>query len=216
MHKALVIKELRESVGLVALACLAAAYALAVLTATPLLPWQSSRLYTYPFVRDDLSFFFALVVGGLAVALGLKQTAWELGQGTVYFMLHRPMKRWRVFVCKMAVGAVIVLVFSALMLLIYAGWAATPGSFEAPFYWSMTYSAWRMWIAMPPVYFGAFLAGIRPGHWFASRLVPLATGILFAFAAANVPWFWISALISVAASAVLLVGISYYVQQRDY
>jgi len=216
MHKALVIKELRESAGLVALAAMGTAYALAELTATRLVPWQSSRLYHYPFVDDTLSFYFALVAGGLATALGLKQTAWELGQGTANFLLHRPVSRRRIFGYKLATGAGLVLFVSSLMILIYAWWAATPGHFEAPFYWSMTFPAWRMWIAMPCVYLGAFLAGIRPGRWFGSRLVPLVAGILFAVGAANAPWFWLSALLSAAASAVLLVGVFYYVYQRDY
>ena len=216
MHKALVIKELRESAGIVALACLGAAYALAELTATPLVPWQSSRLYHYPFVSDSLSFYFALVAGGLATALGLKQTAWELVQGTTYFLFHRPVSRWRIVSYKLTIGAALLLLVSALLVLIYAWWAAIPGHFEAPFYWSMTFPAWRMWIAMPPVYFGAFLAGIRPGGWIGSRLLPLVAGILFAISAASMPWFWLSALISVAASAVLLVGVFYYVYQRDY
>lgn len=213
---ALIVKELREAVGIVVLAVLGAAYALAALTATPLVPWQSSRLYNYPFVEDSFSFYFALVVGGLAIALGLKQTAWELGQGTACFLLHRPVSRQRIFSHKLTIGGTLVLLVSGLMILIYAWWAATPGHFEAPFYWSMTYPAWRMWIAMPPVYLAAFLAGIRPGRWFGSRLVPLAAGIVFAVGAAHVPWLWLSALISVAASALLLVGVFYYVCQRDY
>lgn len=216
MFKALIVKELREAAGIVALATIGVAYALAELTATPLLPWQSSRLYQYPFVSDSLSFYFALTAGGLAIALGLKQTAWELGQGTAYFLLHRPISRARIFGYKLWIGAALVLLIGGLFILFYAWWAATPGSFAAPFFWSMTDFAWRMWIAILPVYFGAFLSGIRPGRWFGSRLLPLLAGCLLAIVAANMFWFWLSASISLITSAMLVIGIFFYVQERDY
>jgi hypothetical protein len=216
MHKALVLKELRESAGLVALAALGLVYALSELTATRLLPWQSSQLYWYPFVGDELGFYFTLVGGGLAIALALKQTAWELGQGTYVFLLHRPVSRSRVFAHKLAVGILLVMLLSGLLVLAYAWWASRPGQFPAPFFWSMTVPAWQMWLALPVVYFGAFLAGIRPGRWFGSRLVPLVPAVSVAMLAANVPWPWLTVLISLAASVLLVMSILYYVGHRDY
>jgi hypothetical protein len=216
MVKALVVKELRESAGLIALAALGAGYALSELTATHLLPWQGSRLYNYPFVNDELSFYFSLVAGGLAIAIGFKQTAWELGQGTYYFLLHRPVERVRVFAYKLLVGGLLVMSFSGFMVLAYALWAAKPGQFEAPFFWSMTASAWTTWIDLPPVYFGAFLSGIRPGKWFGTRLVPLLAAIFGSVVASAMPWFWLAAAISFAASALLITDIFYYVRHRDY
>src|SRR5262249_49983781 len=120
MLKALVIKELRESAGIVALAIIGAVYALGELTATPVVPWQSDRLYNYPFVGDWLGWYFWLVAGGLAIALGFRQTAWELGQGSYFFLLHRPLPRARVFGLKLLFGGGLVLVFSAMVILIYA------------------------------------------------------------------------------------------------
>ena len=64
MLKALVIKELRESAGIVALTVIGAVYALGELTATPVVPWQSDRLYHYPFVGDSLNWYFWLLAGG--------------------------------------------------------------------------------------------------------------------------------------------------------
>ena len=61
MLKALVIKELRESAGLVVLAVIGAAYVLGELTATPVVPWQSKYLYSYPFVADWLFYETNLV-----------------------------------------------------------------------------------------------------------------------------------------------------------
>lgn len=216
MLKALVIKELRELAGLVALAVLGAIYILGQLTATPVVPWQSNRLYHYPFVSDSSIFYFWLAAGGLAIALGLRQTAWELGQGTYFFLLHRPISRNRIFGLKLLIGGALAMLFSALVILIYAWWAATPGQFPAPFEWSMTTRAWIHWIALPPVYLGAFLSGIRPARWFGSRLAPLMAAIGAALLASYMPWFWAALALSLAVTVVFLVTIFYYVQQRDY
>src|SRR4051812_36122856 len=88
MLKALMIKELRESAGVVALAVLAALFAVANLAGLSLLPiLPSSGLRGIPFVSDSFSFYLTLIAGGLAVALGLKQSAWEFGSNTYYFVL---------------------------------------------------------------------------------------------------------------------------------
>ncbi|HEX5470845.1 MAG TPA: hypothetical protein VFW73_03110, partial [Lacipirellulaceae bacterium] len=149
MLKALVIKELRESAGIVALAVIGAIYMFGELTATPVVPWQGSTLYSYPFVGDWLGFYFCIVVGGLAIALGLRQTAWELGQGTYFFLLHRPLPRARIFGLKLLVGGTIAITFGALSILIYALWAAQPGHIPAPFDWRMTGWAWNLWLMTP-------------------------------------------------------------------
>jgi hypothetical protein len=216
MVKALVIKELRESAGILVLAALAVVYVLAELTATPLLPWQSRWLYAIPFVRDSLPFYFWIVIGGLAVALGFRQTAWELGQGTYFFLLHRPIHRNRIFALKLLVGAALVTLIGVLLVGFYAWWASTPGKFDGPFYWSMTVPAWQLCLSVPPLYFGAFLAGIRPGRWFGSRLLPLVAGILTAFAASNAPWAWMSAGLSLVVSGLMIAAILLHATERDY
>jgi hypothetical protein len=216
MHKALVIKELRESAGIMALAVIGLAYLLAELTATPIVPWQSRWVYTLPFVRDGLSSYLWLLGGGLAIALGFRQTAWELSHGTYFFLLHRPISRRAVFGVKLLVGLALLMLVSGLLVALLAWWASTPGHFDAPFFLSMTIPAWQQWIALPPIYLGAFLAGIRPGRWFGSRLVPLVAGMLVAAAAANMPWFWTSAAFSLVGSGLFVVAIFYYVQSRDY
>src|SRR5687767_1606554 len=98
MLKALAIKELRESAGIIALAVLAAAYVLANLTGVRLIPLPFTQTSGgLPFVSDGFTFPFTLAIGGLAVALGLKQSALEAGQGTYYFLLHRPATRKFIF-----------------------------------------------------------------------------------------------------------------------
>jgi hypothetical protein len=216
MLKALAIKELRESAGIVVLAIIGAVYALGEMTATPVVPWQANRLYTYPFVGDQLSWYFWLLPGGLAIALGLRQTAWELGQGTYFFLLHRPLPRARVFGLKLVVGGLLVLSFSAGLILVYALWAVTPGHIDAPFEWRMTTPAWIWCLATPLLYVGAFLSGIRPARWFGTRLVPLLAAIGAAAVVADIPWLAVALCVSLIGTTIGLVSIFYYVRARDY
>src|SRR5690349_1451205 len=116
MLKALMIKELRESAGIVALAVIGAVYMLGELTGTPVVPWQGSWSYSYPFVADNRSYDFWLLAGAFAIVLGLRQTAWELGQGTYFFLLHRPVRRSNVFALKLLIGGSLVLAFSAVFI----------------------------------------------------------------------------------------------------
>ena len=216
MLKALVVKELRESAGIIALAVLGAIYLLGEMTGTPVAPWQYAQTYAYPFVSDILSFNFWLIAGSLAIALGIRQTAWELGQGTYFFLLHRPISRSRIFALKLLIGAALAMTFSAAFILIYAWWAMTPGHVAAPIEWSMTQPAWIRWIGVLPLYIGAFLSGIRPGRWFGTRLVPLVAGIGTALLASWMPWFWAALAISIIGSAFGLVSIFYYIRERDF
>lgn len=220
MLKALVIKELRESAGILAVALLAALWLLATLTGVQLLPLLFSTYGTgtanFPFVADGLAFSFAVVIGSLAVALGLKQTAWEAGHGTYYYLLHRPASRRLIFGTKLVVGAGLVLGLGGLLLALYALWAATPGNSPTPFAWSMTVPAWQLSMCMSLVYLGAFLSGIRPARWFGTRLAPLVAGAMCAFAVYLMSWFWLAVVAVSISAAVMCVAIFYYARQRDY
>ena len=127
MLKALVIKELRESAGIIALAALAAMFALTGMAGLPLLPIETGG-DSFPFVSSTFVFFMGWIVGLLAVAMGLKQSAWESAHNTYYFLLHRPASRKFIFGTKLVVGLAIVLGIGAFMILSYAVWAARPGT----------------------------------------------------------------------------------------
>lgn len=217
MHKALVWKELRESAGLIAVALLAAVYVLTDLTGVQLVPTQSASSIEYPFVSDgSLSFYLCLLAGGLAVLLGFKQSAWELWQGSYYFLLHRPASRRTIFAVKLAVGLATLLVVTGAVILIYALWAATPGTHATPFFWSMTVWAWQMWFAFPLLYLGAFLSAIRPGHWFGSRLAPLVAAAILTLFCTTVFWWWVGVAVALVFELAFVFSILLYVDSRDY
>ena len=217
MHKALVWKELRESAELIAVAVLGAVFVLSELTGVELLPFQSGQASAYPFVADGgLWFYFSLLAGGLAILLGLKQSSWELWQGSYFFLLHRPASRRTLFGIKLAVGLATLLIITGALIQIYAMWAATPGTHATPFFWSMTIPAWQMWFSFPLLYLGAFLSGIRPGHWFGSRLAPLVGSAALVLVCSVLPWWWLSLAIVLLAGAAFVTSILLHVETRDY
>jgi energy-coupling factor transporter ATP-binding protein EcfA2 len=144
-----------------------------------------------------------------------------------YLAEGHPLYRWmtvgeavrRQVVLKIFVGSTLYLVVGAIPILLYAWWAATPGTHASPFLWSMTEPAWRIWWAMILVHLGAFTSGLRPAAWLGSRLWPLAATGGAVFVIALIP-SWPSAVVwlgvVVLAAALLLANVASIAGQRDY
>ena len=99
----------------------------------------------------------------------------------------------RIFLTKLSTGIGLLLVCTLLPILIYATWAALPGTHPGPFEWSMTGPAFQVWLLLPLAYLGAFASGIRPARWFGSRLLPLVSvGLPASVLAMLSPWWLIA------------------------
>ena len=185
MYRAMALKEFREIRGIVLLA--AAGYALLAFAAmAPASPWNILAFFRLtnayggevPFVRDDFvgKFYFVSVI--FTIALGLRQSLGESVRGTYPFLLHRPADRHWLIGMKLAVGTAAYLICTLVPILVYACWAATPGTHASPFEWSMTLPICGGWLAMTILYLGAFHTGVRPGRWLRSRILPLVASAI--------------------------------------
>ncbi len=214
----LALKEVRETIWIAAAAL--AVYLFFVMMATglgPLAGMSSGRDALAPFV--DLETVMGLAVVGMCLpaGLGLQQTVGESVRGTFQFLLHRPPGRTRLIGTKLLVGSGVCLVVSAVPVLLYVWWAATPGNHACPFEWRMTAIAWKVWIAMPTVYLGAFLAGIRPGRWHGTRLLPLPTAGVSALLIPLFPCWLVTGLPAVVIlDALLVTNILFVARTRDF
>jgi hypothetical protein len=131
-------------------------------------------------------------------------------------LLHRPVSRRRIYGAKLLVGLTTCLICGLAPFLMYAFWAATPGTHASPFEWSMTKDVWVAWLWMTAIYLGAFLSGIRPAAWLGTRLAPLAAAVLSGF----LSWWDASTAGGLVflgvANVVLIIAIFRVVESRDF
>src|SRR5262245_40980481 len=181
MSTALLYKEFRETlpIAVVGLACLLF-IALDAMDYSPipyLLGGKVTGLIPFLTWGDSFAGNFRMTAGAFALALGFWHALGDFWGEAHLFLLHRPVTRRSIFVTKLVVGLVTYLLCGAAPILLYAIWAATPGTHASPFDWSMTLPVWWMWLSAATVYLGAFLAGLRPGAWIGTRLAPVAAAI---------------------------------------
>ena len=223
MHRALAIKELRETgwIALVALLLYATyfhpAMAIRLSPSAGSIGSMGSMSDRIPFVADGLFTNFVMVTSLLAVALGFRQAVWESVMGTDKFLLHRPIGRTRLVGTKLLTGCSLLLVCSALPILLYGWWAATPGNHASPFEWSMTFPFWQACAVMSMVYLASFLSGIRPGRWYGSRLLPLVGTVAVAMFFSMAPWLSdLEFLLIGVVDGLLVAAIMLVARTRDY
>jgi hypothetical protein len=218
--RALVRKELREVVGIAAVA-LAAYLALVVnLMGAGVFSWVPGiprGTEEVPFVGNDFSTFFTIVSLAFAAALGFRQSALESSRGTFLFLLHRPVRRAAVVLTKLATGVVVFVLCASVPVLLYGAWAAVPRHHPGPFEWSMTAGVWKTLFLLPLVYLGAFLSGLRPGRWFGTRLLPLVGCVVLLPALAGLPrWWLLNFPLGLTAYGLLAANVCFVARARDY
>ena len=221
MTTALVFKELRETAWIAAVALVLYFFFAAQAVGVDLFSFVRVGPTGIPFVTWDFGGTYLLVSAGLAIALGFAQSVLESMYDTWLFLLHRPMERRRLIAAKLGTGLVLYLACAAIPVIVLAFWAATPGTHASPFEWSMTLVTWWYWLVMTLVYLGAFLSGIRPARWYATRLLPLAAAGALAFVismiASLIPWWWAIGLpVLLLADLLFVAAIMSAAQLRDF
>jgi hypothetical protein len=218
--KALALKELREVLGITAIA-LGCYLALAInamgARVFDWVPGMPAGTREVPFVGGAFTTFFWFISVVFAGALGFRQSAWESARGTFLFLLHRPLRRETIFLIKLAIGIGVLLFYASVPIVVYGMWAAVPGHHASPFEWSMTASTWRFTFLLPLLYLGSFLSELRPARWFGTRLLPLAAAILGLALLYYTPWWWsIGVPTALVLYVILAANICFVGHVRDY
>jgi hypothetical protein len=217
MIRAIVIKELREVRGIAALALVG--YALVVVSAMGL-PLPTTRLVSpgdVPFMDDGFYQLFLVVSILFMVTLGLRQSLGETRRGTWLFLLHRPIARDTVFLLKLATGCCVFFLCATVPVITLGSWAVIPGHHAGPFEWSMTMPDWQLIFALPIVYTGAFLSGLRPARWFGTRLLPLVgCGMAVTCILYTNRWLLIGLPLTIALYVALAVVVCHVARTRDF
>jgi hypothetical protein len=215
MWKALAAKECREVGPWALLALVAYLYATLSAVGAPLWPGRGAGQAEIPFLGPSFYFWFVAIGALLAIVLGLRQTVGEAVGGTYQFLLTRPAGRNALHV-KLAVGLATCLGVSAVPIVLYAAWAAMPGTHASPFEWSMTVPAWLAWSSLAVVYLGAFLTGLRPARWRGTRVLPLGAAIVTALLIAVGHDVAALSWIGTAGTAALLAATWWVARTRDF
>jgi hypothetical protein len=217
MTSALAYKELRENLWIAAIGLAAMLWVtLGAIGLGPLPGLVAAALQALqiPFVSDSFTYQLGLVGCALAVALGLRQSLGDMLGDAQLFLLHRPVSRQRIYCTKVVVGLGLYLLATGLPIVLYALWAAAPGTHASPFHWSMTGPTWSVWLSMTAVYLGALLSGIRPAAWTGTRLAPLAAaGVVAVLVSLPMGLGWLALA---AGDALLVAALLRVVTTRDF
>ncbi len=174
MLKALLFKELRETMWIGIVAFLAYMATIAGFMGYSFFNYDTSNLpFPIPFLNRDGWGSYIMISIIFSITLGLWQTVTESRRGTWLMLLHRPISRQRLICVKLAVGMGLYLIVSGVPIMIFAIWAAMLGTHASPFFWWMTAGLWQWWLIMALIYLGSFLTGIRTGRWLGTRLLPI-------------------------------------------
>lgn len=190
MFRAMIYKELRETWRIAALALVAYLYIAAnsIGIFEKIMNWNETFQIVdsnfqgppdIPFVTTDFYDKFSLATFVFLAALGFWQATSESRRNAWLFLLHHPTTKKKLIVSKLFSGITLAIFCIPVPILIYGAWAATPGTHPSPFEWGMTVCCWKNAYNLSPLYFAAFLTGIRPAWWFGSRLFPLAVAVSF-------------------------------------
>ena len=223
MIRAFVTKELRETSAYAALALFLSLAFVCRQTGlwTRFLIWilgwvpGLAEVARLPFIQAGFGGSIGSIGFVLALTLGFRQSCWDFRHGTTLYLLHLPVRRRTYFLTKLTTGIGLTLSSMSLPILLYAGWAAWPGTHPAPFEWSMISPAVRLWLIMPLIYLAAFASGIRPARWIGSRLLPLLAVVVPAVFVYNTSWFAGLPLL-VLLSAALISDILLEAATRDF
>jgi len=195
MYRALAYKELRETwwLGAIAFLILAAHVCSAVGLHFDFerfsIRWEIVRT-AIPFATGELDELLLYTASILGAALACWQTLGESFRGTWRFLRQRPMSLNAIVLTKIGTGVALLLGVTAVPVLFYALWAATPETHASPFQWSMTVPTWRIWLVSSTAYLAAFLVGIRDVRWYGSRLWPVAPAVV---------WIWLVSMLDLPA-----------------
>lgn len=216
MVRSLALKELRELAGIAAIAGLAYVVILMHFTYWPILPTNSYSVASgrgygaqegVTFLQGLFNSYYLWITAMSAIAYGFRQTLGEERQRTWPFLIHRPIARWKVHAVKLGVGLGVGMGLSAIPIVLYGCWAASIRQAPAPFEWSMSLDAWKIWWSIPCLYLGAFLSGFRPARWIGTRLFPLAGTTMMVASCNGCPFWQWSLTIACAMSVWLIVCI---------
>ncbi len=201
--RAMVGKELKQNLPWAALALVAVSIGLVVAAMRPSDGPGSFHNYGgFDGIWNAVTLTLTLAGPLVGLLLGLLQIIPEQRRDLWAFLMHRPATRDTLLGGKVAAGLLLYVCATGLPLLGFALWARTPGHLAGPFDARLLLGALSSVLTGVVFYFTALLTALRPARWWGSRAIPIPAAIGVAALAAEMPDFWMAAMIALAAIAV--------------
>jgi ABC-type transport system involved in multi-copper enzyme maturation permease subunit len=170
-----------------------------------------------PFLDEKIHPAVAVVFGVLSAVLAFYQILFENQRKTFPVLFRLPIPRTGVILTKLLAGVAAYLLALGLPILVYAAWAATPGTHPSPFYWSMVWIPMGLIPAGLLLYFAWVLILLLPGRWYGSRILPLATAGMVAFLSVEIlRWSMLGLLMIALTAAAYIACICWAAEMREY
>jgi hypothetical protein len=202
-------KEYRENAKWAALAAVGLLLSIVIMAAQPGQGYHYKAKPFYDFwrsVNGDVVLGSALT----ALLLGMLQIFPERRRDQWAFLMHRPTPRAWIFWGKACAGLSLYALATAVPLVAVSAWAAAPGHVAGPFDPRLMLAGFAAIACGAIIYFAALIVALRSVPWYGSRLLPLATGYVLAFAIYTIPQeFWQTiALLPLAIAPLALAALS--------
>ncbi|HVX86259.1 MAG TPA: hypothetical protein VH253_15860 [Phycisphaerae bacterium] len=144
--------------------------------------------------------FLAAIAGLL---MGAAQAMFEVRPDNWAFVVHRPVRRGRIFAAKCAAGLGLLYGALGLPCALTAAWAAWPGHVALPFQWRMALPLTADVLSAGCYYFAGMVLLLRRARWHGTRLLPLGLAVFGTVAAyLLIPGFAAAAAVLLAIQAI--------------
>jgi prepilin-type N-terminal cleavage/methylation domain-containing protein len=202
--RSLVCKEVRENVK-------AAALGLAIYTLLLVLQYRNyvafPRDMTHPLADKTLLWNTVWFGGIFGAVLGWLQIHNERRPDLWAFLLHRPLTRTQIFLCKALAGLGLYALVVGLPLLVFTAWALWPGHVAAPFELTMLRPLAAYVLTGVVFYFAGMLTGLRQARWYGSRPLSLGMALIVCLLMQVQPVWWRGFLVILLGAAILAVAV---------
>jgi hypothetical protein len=149
----------------------------------------------------------SLIACAVGLWLGIAMSFREEVKGTWAFLIHRPVARSHIIgakllgACALYAGAVAI-PYAALAL-----WCAVPGNCPAPWAVDYLFPGLDILARGAIIFLGAFLCGVRPARWYATRFVPLFAAVTLVILSALSPVWWVSNAVTLLTITLFLAAV---------
>jgi hypothetical protein len=157
-----------------------------------------------PLLTEEFQAVTVVGAGVVGLLLAVAQVLPEKRRDQWAFLVHRPVSRTRLLLCKVAAGLMLYTLAVVVPVAAAVAWVATPGHVPAPFVAGMALPALADVLMGVAYYFAGLVIAMREARWYATRLLSAGVTVAASFPAFLLPefsWALLAIVVAIAVSA---------------